>query len=118
MAQTVQRMREFYRPRGQQLTLAPVDLNQILTQVIDLTRARWSNMPQERGVVDRRRDASSQPDLPQILGAESEMRDALTNLLFNAVDAMPEGGTLTLRTRAASRDDAGRSSRCRTPASA
>ena len=33
------------------------------------------------------------------MGAESEIRDALTNLIFNAVDAMPEGGTLTVRTR-------------------
>ena len=33
------------------------------------------------------------------MGAESEIRDALTNLIFNAVDAMPDGGTLTLRTR-------------------
>jgi len=37
--------------------------------------------------------------LPRILGTESDIRDALTNLIFNAVDAMPEGGTLTLRTR-------------------
>jgi CheY-like chemotaxis protein/anti-sigma regulatory factor (Ser/Thr protein kinase) len=33
------------------------------------------------------------------MGAEGEIRDAITNLIFNAVDAMPEGGTLTLRTR-------------------
>ena len=38
---------------------------------------------------------SSTPALPRIMGAESEIRDALTNLIFNAVDAMPEGGTLT-----------------------
>ena len=38
-------------------------------------------------------------DLAQVAGVESEVREALTNLVFNAVDAMPEGGTLTLRTR-------------------
>jgi CheY-like chemotaxis protein len=39
------------------------------------------------------------PDLPTVLGIESEIREALINLIFNAVDAMPEGGVLTLRTR-------------------
>ena len=36
---------------------------------------------------------------PVVLGVESEIRDALTNLIFNAVDAMSEGGVLTVRTR-------------------
>jgi CheY-like chemotaxis protein/anti-sigma regulatory factor (Ser/Thr protein kinase) len=44
------------------------------------------------------------PKLPKIMGVESEIREALTNLIFNAVDAMPEGGTLTLRTRIAGGD--------------
>jgi CheY-like chemotaxis protein/anti-sigma regulatory factor (Ser/Thr protein kinase) len=38
--------------------------------------------------------------LPAILGSASEIRDAIVNLIFNAVDAMPEGGTITLQTRA------------------
>jgi CheY-like chemotaxis protein len=38
--------------------------------------------------------------LPGILGSESEIRDAVVNLIFNAVDAMPEGGAITLQTRA------------------
>jgi CheY-like chemotaxis protein len=80
-----------------------VDLNQVLMQVIDLTRARWSNIPQERGVVVRV-ESDLDSKLPKILGAESEMRDAFTNLLLNAVDAMPDGGTITLRTRQAARD--------------
>ena len=34
------------------------------------------------------------------MGSESEMREALTNLIFNAVDAMPQGGELILRNEA------------------
>jgi signal transduction histidine kinase/ActR/RegA family two-component response regulator len=100
VAQTVGRLREFYRPREPLLTLAPVDLNRLLRQVVDLTRARWSDMPQERGIVIHV-ETDLAPDVPTVMGAESEIRDALTNLVLNAVDAMPDGGTLTLRTRCA-----------------
>jgi PAS domain S-box-containing protein len=96
VANTVARMREFYRPREAQREHAPVDANRLLLQIIELTRARWSDMPQERGVVIRLED-ELEPDLPPILGADSEIRDAVTNLVLNAVDAMPEGGELTLR---------------------
>jgi len=105
VAETVARMREFYRPREPQLILTRVALNRLATQVIDLTRARWNNLPQERGfVISLKTELAA--DLPEIMGAESEIRDALTNLIFNAVDAMPEGGTLTIRTRAADSEPA------------
>jgi PAS domain S-box-containing protein len=103
VSRTVQRMRAFYMPRGLELTLTPVDLNQVITQVIDLTRARWSNMPQERGAVVHVA-TELEPGLAHILGAENEVRDALTNLLLNAVDALPDGGSITFRTRTDSRD--------------
>ena len=51
VAETVARMREFYRQREPQLALAPVDLNLLVQQVLDLTRARWSDLPQQRGIV-------------------------------------------------------------------
>jgi signal transduction histidine kinase/CheY-like chemotaxis protein/HAMP domain-containing protein len=101
VAQTVARMREFYRPREQQLVLARVMMNRLINEVLDLTRARWSDLPQQRGIVVRLQTDLA-PDLPEIMGAEGEIRDALTNLVFNAIDAMPEGGTLTLRSRTAS----------------
>jgi signal transduction histidine kinase/ActR/RegA family two-component response regulator/uncharacterized membrane protein affecting hemolysin expression len=97
VAGTVSRMREFYRQREPQLVLARIALNELVKQAVDLTRARWSDMPQERGIVVRL-SLELAPDLPDIMGAEGEIRDALTNLIFNAVDAMPEGGTLTIRT--------------------
>jgi len=97
VAATVARMREFYRPRDSVLQLAPVALNEVVGQVVALTRARWSDLPQQRGIViDVRIELTS--ELPAIMGVASEIRDALTNLVFNAVDAMPQGGTLRLRT--------------------
>ncbi|MBI1772036.1 MAG: HAMP domain-containing protein, partial [Burkholderiales bacterium] len=97
VAATVARMREFYRQRAPQLALSPVDVNSLIQQVIDLTRARWSDMPQQRGIVISVHTELA-PDLPDIMGVHGEIREALTNLIFNAVDAMPEGGVLTLRT--------------------
>jgi PAS domain S-box-containing protein len=100
VARTVARMREFYRQRETQLMLVPVDMNLLVQQVADLTRARWSDMAQQRGIaIEMRMELVA--DLPAIMGADNEIREALINLIFNAVDAMPDGGPLTLRTSVA-----------------
>jgi CheY-like chemotaxis protein/anti-sigma regulatory factor (Ser/Thr protein kinase) len=98
VAGTVARMREFYRAREPQVQLQLVDLNRLVLQVAELTRARWRDQPQERGIVIELR-SELEPALAPVAGAETEIRDALTNLIFNAVDAMPAGGSLTVRTR-------------------
>ena len=105
VAQTVARMREFYRQREQQLELSAVDLNQMVRQVLDLTKARWSDQPMQSGLVIRALTDLA-PGLSKIMGVESEIREALTNLVLNAVDAMPEGGTLALHTRVAGAEPA------------
>jgi signal transduction histidine kinase/CheY-like chemotaxis protein len=97
VAETVGRMREFYRQREPQV-LVPVQLNLLIQQVVDLTRVRWNDMPQERGTVINLK-SELESDLPSVLGIESEIRDALVNLVFNAIDAMPDGGALALRTK-------------------
>jgi signal transduction histidine kinase/ActR/RegA family two-component response regulator len=98
VAQTVARMREFYRQQEPQLELASVDLSRLAQQVLDLTRVRWSDMPQQRGkMIQLHTELSAH--LPPVAGNETEIREALINLVFNAVDAMPEGGTLTVRTK-------------------
>jgi len=99
VAQTVARMGEFYRMREPEVALAPLDLNLLVEQVIDLTRARWADMAQQRGVViDLKLELDA--SLPRVGGVQSQIRDALVNLVFNAVDAMPTGGTLLIRTLA------------------
>lgn len=98
IAHIVSRMREFYRKREDQDALAEVNLNKMAIQVVDLTRPRWRDIPQARGItIQMQTDLDGK--LPDILGNESELREAITNLILNAVDAMPDGGALTLRTR-------------------
>lgn len=97
VAETVARMREFYRPRELQMEMLPVRMNDLVHQVAELTRARWSDIPLEQGIVIEWKTELAEP-LPAFLGVESEIREALINLVFNAVDAMPRGGVLTLRT--------------------
>jgi signal transduction histidine kinase/ActR/RegA family two-component response regulator len=98
VARTVSRMKEFYRERDSQLILERVQVNRAVQQVLELTRPRWSDLPQGRGAMVDLQTHLTDP-MPDIMGAEHEIRDALTNLIFNAVDAMPTGGTLSVRTR-------------------
>ena len=105
VAATVGRMRDFYRRNDADSELKALNLNELIPQVVELTRARWNDMPQQRGIVIR---VVSQLEngLPLVLGNAAELREAVTNLIFNAVDAMPKGGTITVRTISAD-DSAG-----------
>jgi signal transduction histidine kinase/CheY-like chemotaxis protein len=99
VVQTVARLREFCRPREVQAPREIVDLNELVQQSVALTRARWQTMAQGKGVVIKT-ELDLANGLPPITGSASEIRDAVVNLIFNAVDAMPNGGTITLQTRA------------------
>lgn len=96
-AHIVMRLREFYRPRDETERFPLVKLDTIVQQVILLTQPRWKDQAMGRGVsIAVRAELTETPCFP---GNESDLREMLTNLIFNAVDAMPEGGTITLRTR-------------------
>jgi signal transduction histidine kinase/ActR/RegA family two-component response regulator/HAMP domain-containing protein len=98
IAHIVSRMRDFYRRRQETERLALVNLNQLAEQVIELTRPRWRDIAQARGVAIETATNFS-PDLPAVLANESELREALINLILNAADAMPSGGTIFLNSR-------------------
>jgi signal transduction histidine kinase/ActR/RegA family two-component response regulator len=95
-ASVVSRLREFYRKREEGETYRPLSLNQMVEQAVALTRPRWRDeaLGSGRTILV---EADMRP-VPKVLGSESELRELLTNLIFNAVDAMPEGGTIRLRT--------------------
>ncbi len=97
IAHIVSRMREFYRRREQDEMVFACNLNDLAIQVADLTRPRWRDIPLAHGsVVEVKTEL--EPSLPDIAGNASELREAITNLVLNSVDAMPSGGRILLRT--------------------
>ena len=93
-AQTVRRLQEFTRIRRDQPFVA-VDLNDIIRGALEVTETRWRNEAQSRGVtIDV--ETTLAPEPAMMLGSASELREVFTNLILNAVDAMPEGGRLNL----------------------
>lgn len=77
---------------------APVDLRRCIDEVVALTQPRWKSEALGRGVTIR--IETDVVDVPTILGDAPGIREMLGNLIFNAVDAMPEGGTIIVRARA------------------
>jgi signal transduction histidine kinase len=94
-AQTVRRIQEFARMRRTR-PWQRVDLAELVREVVEATRPRWSDQAHARGVT-----YAMQLDLspvPAVTGDPAELREGLLNLLFNALDAMPHGGALTFST--------------------
>lgn len=95
-AEVVRRIQEFARTRPAE-GHRPVDLNAVVDDVIEMGRARWHDAAMADGVaIEVVRDLAT---VPAILGHAAALREAVMNLLFNAVDAMPHGGRITVRTR-------------------
>jgi signal transduction histidine kinase/CheY-like chemotaxis protein len=96
-ANVVSRLHEFYRPNRGGEVASPVDLKYLVEQAIKLTQPRWKDQAQGRGATVR--VVSKVAVMPPVAGNESALREMLTNLVFNAVDAMPQGGTISITAR-------------------
>jgi len=94
-AANVRRIQEFSRIRKDSPS-EPVDMNSVLDNAVEVTRAKWEKECETRGVhVDVRIEGGQ---IPTIQGNAADLTQVVSNLIFNAVDAMPEGGLLTLKT--------------------
>ena len=94
-AKTVKRIQDFARQRRDH-DFAPVAVEQLLLDVSEMTRPRWKEGAEANDVLIRLDLQVRSKAL--VMGDGSELREVLVNMVFNALDAMPGGGTLTLAT--------------------
>lgn len=93
----LRRLRQFYRPADDE-SRAILDVNRVIEDVVGDARRGWK---ESRGGRAMTLSVMTNFDsVPPVRGRESQLREAFTNLLSNAVDAMPQGGVITLRTEA------------------
>ncbi len=89
---TVQNLLNFARKKD--IIFQAVDLNTVIENALELLQYR---LQKNRIVINNRRAAG----LPMIMGDENALQQVFVNLLMNAIDAMPDGGALTLSTASA-----------------
>lgn len=93
VAGVVKRLQLVHRPA--QAEREPLDFGDLFYQARELTRPKWHDEAMKTGcriVFDIQLE-----DTPTVQGNPSELRQALMNLVFNAVESMPMGGKVTLR---------------------
>jgi len=92
----VRQIQQMAGQRAPSQEFRPLHINPVVEDVLDLTRARWQDEAESKGISY---DVQWEPGTPPaVVGSPSDLRAALVALVFNAVEASPDGGTLAIRT--------------------
>ncbi len=95
-AETVRRLQSFASIRAEE-GRSSLDLNALVTDSVALMRPRWKDEAEARGI--RVEVIAELEEIPLVLGNAADLRELVTNLILNALEAMPESGRITLATR-------------------
>ncbi len=91
----VRRLQDFSRTRPAR-PFQPVDLNPLVSEIVSSIRARWNAQLAPRSMVGEVH--AELGNVPMVSGDAAELRNVLSIIALNALDAMPDGGQLTFRT--------------------
>jgi PAS domain S-box-containing protein len=95
-ADTVRRIQEFSRERSDDKKYTVINLNEVIERTLEFTKVRWHDEAGSKGI--KIHIAKELTPLPSLVGSASELREVFINLINNALDAMPQGGKITIRT--------------------
>ena len=98
-AEVVRQVRDFSQEQPVSDAVS-VDLNEVAREVIELTRPHWQDEAQLRGI--QIQTAVEAGEIPPVTGDAASLREVFMSLLLNAIDALPHGGQITVRTWASS----------------
>lgn len=94
-ARTVRRLQDFTRKKVHQ-DLFKVDINSVIKDTVEITKPKWKDEAQRRGSPIE--IVLNLEETPPVSGTPSELREVMTNMIFNSIEAMPEGGKIEIRT--------------------
>jgi signal transduction histidine kinase len=97
-ADTVKRIQEFTRIRTDQ-NFDFVDIDKIVDDAIEITKPQWKDQAQAKGVTIEIKREKDRRKIPPFPGDFSALKEALTNILQNAIDALPQGGQVIIKTK-------------------
>ncbi len=90
MSKLTRQMLDFYRGSMLEFEKGPVDLADLLDHLLKENRETLAEFGINTAV-------EAAPGLPSVLGSRDKLKQVFLNLILNARDAMPDGGTLTVR---------------------
>ncbi len=95
---TIKRIQDFTCVRKDQ-EFKWVNIDEVTEDVLALTKTKWKDQAEANGITIDLEIKKDTDELPPVAGDESELREVFTNIIFNAVEAMPKGGKITVKTQ-------------------